>query len=209
MVLHSSGICHRLHPMNPENTHPAPNAPQPRTRVSPWWRAATYALLIVLATAITTTLSMFEQFKAQISHLQTQLKTTPQIRFVAVLLDDKAAPAMLVTQDPQEGALQLQRLNTVKEGREDSMQLWALVPGQPPRSLGVITSKAATMRLPAKADALDGANTLAISVEDKGGVDVKGSVYADGGVDAAAKALPARGPRLPYLFQGALVRKAL
>lgn len=195
--------------MNSANTPTSLDAPQPPVRVSSWWRAATYALLIVLATAITTTLSMFEQFKAQISHLQTQLKTTPQIRFVAVLLDDKAAPAMLVTQDPQEGALQLQRLNAVKEGREDSMQLWALVPGQPPQSLGVITSKAATMRLPAKADALDGATTLAISVEDKGGVDVKGSVYADGGVDAAAKAAPGRGPRLPYLFQGALVRKAL
>ena len=195
--------------MNSENTHLPQGSSPPLGRVSTWWRAATYALLIVLATAVTTTLSMFEQFKAQISHLQAQLKTTPQIRFMAVLLDDNAAPAMLVTQDPQEGALQLQRLNAVKEGREDSMQLWALVPGRPPKSLGVITSKAATMRLPANSDALNGANTLAISVEDKGGVDVKGSVYADGGVDAAAKASPARGPRLPYLFQGALVRKAL
>lgn len=209
MALCLCGTCRRLHPMNPENTSTPQESPAPRKQVSPWWRAATYALLIVLATAITTTLSMFEQFKAQISHLQTQLKTTPQIRFVAVLLDDKAAPAMLVTFDPQEGALQLQRLNAVKEGREDSMQLWAQVPGQQPQSLGVITSKAATVRLPAKADALEGATTLAISVEDKGGVDVKGSVYADGGVDAVAKATPARGPRLPYLFQGALVRKAL
>jgi hypothetical protein len=28
--------------------------------------------------------------------------------------------------------MQLQRLNTVKEGREDTLQLWALVPGAPP-----------------------------------------------------------------------------
>ena len=194
--------------MNAEPSN-APHLPPPATGVSPWWRATTYTLLIVLAAALTTTLSMFEQFKAQISHLHTQLRTIPQIRFVAVLLDDKAAPAMLVTHDPQEGALQLQRLNAVKEGREDSMQLWALVPGQPPQSLGVITSKAATMRLPAKAEALEGATSLAISVEDKGGVDAKGSVYADGGVDATANSGPARGPRLPYLFQGALVRKAL
>ncbi len=179
-----------------------------KSSVSTWWRAATYALLIVLATAVTTTISMFEQFKAQISHLQSQLKSTPQIRYVAVLLDDKAAPAMLVTQDPQDGALQLQRLNAVKEGREDSMQLWALVPDQAPQSLGVITSKAGTMRLPAPANALDGATALAISVENKGGVAATGSVYADGGVDTA-KASPAPGPRLPYLFQGALVRKAL
>lgn len=167
------------------------------TSVSTWWRTAAYALLIVLATAIATTLSMFEQFKAQISHLQTQLETTPHIRFVAVMLDDKAAPAMLVTFDPQDGALQLQRLNAVKEGREDSMQLWAVKLGQPPRSLGVITSKAGTLRLPAHADALSGAIALAISVEDRGGV------------DTALKADTARGPRLPYLFQGALVQKAL
>lgn len=199
--------------MTPEKTpapyQPAQDAPAPPTRVSTWWRAATYALLVVLAIAVTTTVSMFEQFKSQISHLQTQLKTIPQTRFVAVLLDDKAAPAMLVTFDPQDGALQLQRLNAVKEGREDSMQLWAVAPGQPPQSLGVITSKAGTLRLPARADALNGATALAISVEERGGVDVKGSVYADGGVDTAPKANAVRGPRLPYLFQGALVQKAL
>ncbi len=168
----------------------------PPTRVSAWWRAATYVLLIVLALAVTTTMSMFEQFKAQISHLQTQLAKTPHIRYVSVLLDDRQTPAMLVTQDPQEGALQLQRLNAVKEGREDSMQLWALVPDKPPQSLGVITSKAATSRLSAAPDALAGATALAMSVEDKGG----------------AEAVPkprAAAPRLPYLFQGALVTKAL
>ena len=116
---------------------------------------------------------------------------------------------MLMTFDPQDGALQLQRLNAVKEGREDSMQLWAVIPGQPPQSLGVITSKAGTMRLPAKPDVLDSATSLAISVEDRGGAKVKGSVYADGGVDTAPETDAVRGPRLPYLFQGALVRKAL
>ena len=70
-----------------------------------------------------------EQFKAQLVHLQAKLKSVPQVRYVAVLLDDKAAPALLVTFAPQEGALQLQRLNAVKEGREDSMQLWALPAG--------------------------------------------------------------------------------
>jgi len=159
--------------------------------VSAWWRAGAYALLIVVATGIATTMSLFAQFQAQIAHLQTQLTQTTQIAHIAVLLDDKAAPALLVSFAPQEGALQLQRLNTVKEGREDSMQLWALRPGAAPRSLGVITSKAATLRLPAAATALQGADQLAVSVEDKGGVDT------------------ARGPRLPYLFQGALVQKAL
>lgn len=136
-------------------------------------------------------MSLFAQFQAQVAHLQTQLAQTTQIAHIAVLLDDKAAPALLVTFAPQEGALQLQRLNAVKEGREDSMQLWALRAGAAPQSLGVITSKAATLRLPATATALQGVDQLAVSVEDKGGVDT------------------ARGPRLPYLFEGALVKKAL
>ena len=147
--------------------------------------------MVVLATGIAATSSLFAQFQAQIVHLQKQLTQTAQIAHLAVLLDDKAAPAMLVTFAPQEGALQLQRLNAVKEGREDSMQLWALRAGAAPQSLGVITSKAATLRLPAAATALQGIDRLAISVEDRGGVDT------------------ARGPRLPYLFEGALVHKAL
>jgi anti-sigma-K factor RskA len=58
-------------------------------------------------------------------------------------------------------------------------------------SLGVLPSKVATPRLPVTADVLEGAAQLAISVEDKGGVDER------------------KGPRLPYLFRGALVQKAL
>ena len=98
---------------------------------------------------------------------------------------------MLATFDPQERTLQLQRLNTVKEGREDTLQLWALVPGAPPRSLGVLYSAGKTHQLPASDAALATVSQLAISVEDKGG------------------AATDRGPRLPYLFSGALVQKAL
>jgi anti-sigma-K factor RskA len=169
-----------------------PNSPTPaRTGVSPWWRAGAITLAVLLATVIAGTASMFEQFKAQISHQQQQLAQQPQIRTLAVLLDTTQSPALLVTQDPASGVLQLQRLNGVKEGREDSMQLWALRQGQAPLSLGVLSSKAGTLTLPAKADALQGVAQLAISVEDKGGVPSE------------------RGPRLPYLFQGAVVQKAI
>ena len=98
---------------------------------------------------------------------------------------------MLATFDPQTATLQLQRLNTVREGREDSMQLWALRPGQPPQSLGVLTPAQQTPQLSIQADALAGARELAISVENKGGVP------------------PAQGPRLPWLFKGTLIVKAL
>jgi hypothetical protein len=104
---------------------------------------------------------MVEQLKAQIGHLQAKVAAVPQIRHLAVLLDDQQQAAMLVTMDPQTSLLQLQRLNEVKEGREDSMQLWALDGDKPPRSLGVIESKYKTLQLPAKEAALAGVGELA------------------------------------------------
>ena len=155
------------------------------------WRAATIACLLILALGATAGLSMFEQFKAQVIHLQAKLNTTSQIKYIAVLLDDQRAPAMLVTFDLQERALQLQRLNAVKEGREDSMQLWALPAGGKPVSLGVLESSGKTLRLPADDKTLLNVPQLAISVENRGG------------------AGEGRGPRLPYLFSGAVVQKAI
>ncbi|OPZ17209.1 MAG: Anti-sigma-K factor rskA [Bacteroidetes bacterium ADurb.BinA245] len=98
---------------------------------------------------------------------------------------------MLVTMNLQDSELQIQRLNAVTEGREDSMQLWAMSDGDPVRSLGVLESKGKTLRLPATERDFASATTLAISVEDKGG------------------ARPGNGPRLPYLFKGSVIQKAL
>ena len=155
------------------------------------WRVATVVCLLVIAFGAATGMSMFEQFKAQVRHLQTKLQGTAQIKYIAVLLDAKQAPAMLVTLDPQDGALQIQRLNSVAEGREDSMQLWALPASGQPRSLGVLESKGKTLRLAASDATLADVGQLAISVENKGGV------------------AQSTGPSLPYLFIGAVVQKAL
>ena len=176
-----------LHTENPPATSPAPG----KRRVSPWWRALAIFLMLVLLIGWAASASMTEQLKAQIRHLQAKVATVPQIRHLAVLLDDQQQPAMLVTMDPQTGLLQLERLNEVKEGREDSMQLWALDGDKPPRSLGVIESKYKTLQLPAKEASLAGIGQLAISVEAKGGVP------------------ETQGPRLPWLFKGALVHKAI
>ena len=159
--------------------------------VSTWWRTLAYACLVVLAIGIATGMSMFEQFKAQIEHVQGKLKDTAQVKYIAVLTDDKQAPAMLVTMALQDNALHVQRLNAVTEGREDTMQLWALSEGDPARSLGVLESKGKTLRLPATERDFASATSLAISVEDKGGV------------------TQTKGPRLPYLFKGPVVQKAL
>lgn len=167
-----------------------PTPPVELPGVSPWWRAATYTLLVILAIGTASFLSVFEQLKAQVWHVQGQLKTQSKTQHIAVLQDAQNAPAMLVTQDSQDPSLQLQRLNAVKEGREDRMHVWALRPGVPPQALGAITSKAATMRLEPAAESMGGVVSLAISVEDKGAVEVKT-------------------PRLPFLFQGAWIQKAI
>lgn len=177
---------------SPENLASSLASVTPAARgVSGWWRAATIVSLLALSIGVATGMSMFEQFKAQIQHLQVKLKDTSQIKYIAVLTDDKHAAAMLVTLDPQEGALQIQRLNSVTEGSEDSMQLWALPASGQPRSLGVLESKGKTLRLNANDATLADVSQLAISVEEKGGV------------------TQSHGPRLPYLFKGSVVQKAL
>lgn len=177
------------------DSSPAPEtataSPAVSRHVSPWWRALSIVLLLALFLGWAASASMVEQLKAQIGHLQAKVAVLPQVRYIAVLLDEKQQAAMLVTFDPGAGVLQVQRLNDVTEGPEDSMQLWALEGQNPPRSLGLVISRYKTLQLPAKAQSLLHVTELAISVENKGGVS------------------DSQGPRLPYLFRGWLVQKAI
>jgi anti-sigma-K factor RskA len=159
--------------------------------VPTWWRALAIFLALAMMLGWAASTSMIEQLKAQVRHTQAKLGEVPQVRYVSVLMDDQQQPAMLVTLDPKQGNLQIQRLNEVKEGREDTMQLWAVGGDKPARSLGVIASKFKTLQMPIEDAALTGVTELAISVEAKGGVP------------------EANGPRLPYLFKGWLVQKSI
>ena len=176
---------------------PPKNDPTPTVRdrrVSAWWRALAILLALLLFIGGATGLSLFEQFKTQVRHLQGQLAGQPQIRQLAVLLDAKQQPAMLVSVDPVSRLIQLQRLNQVSEGREEGLQLWALNGDQAPLSLGLIARRQQTPQLPLDATALaalGSATELAVSVEGKDGV-------SEG-----------QGPSLPWLFSGPLVDKAL
>ena len=173
--------------------------PPPARRVSSWWRALAILLALLLFVGGATGISLFEQFKAQVRHLQGQLVEQmpyqlveqPQIRQLAVLLDEQQQPAMLVTIVPRSRLILLQRLNEVREGREQGLQLWALDGDRAPRSLGVIERKLQTPQLALDPAVLDGATELAISVEGKDG------------------APEGRGPNLPWLFRGHLVDKAI
>ncbi|MFN3437706.1 MAG: anti-sigma factor domain-containing protein [Acidovorax sp.] len=125
---------------------------------------------------------------AQIAALQQQLQAAPQIQYVAVLADDKAAASMLVTFDPKNNQLVLQRVGGFQEGADKSLQLWALPPAGGPRSLGVL-GQDKLLKLVADEGDVKEVPTLAISLEPRGGVP------------------GATGPTGPVLFKGSLIRK--
>jgi anti-sigma-K factor RskA len=166
-------------------------SPVTSSGVSAWWRALSIFLSLVLLIAWAFSASMYEQLKAQIHHLEAKLVEIPQVREIAVLLDDAQAPAMLLTYGSKDQTLQVQRLNDVKEGREQSLHVWAIADGDKPRLLGVLTDRYKTQQLNVPTPALEGAQAIGVSVENKD-----------------------RGPRdgqpmQPWLFKGWLVQKAI
>lgn len=130
------------------------------------------------------------QLTAQNAELSQRLAAAPQIQYVAVLADDKAAASMLVTYDPKHNTLTLKRVGGFQEAPDKSLQLWALPPGGGPQSLGVL-GEAPVVKLTAAENQVKEVPTLAISLEPKGGVPA-GS-----------------GPTGPVLFKGALLQAPL
>lgn len=168
----------------------APSAPFGRC-ASPWWRVLSVTLALALLLGWATSASMVEQLKAQIKHLQAKVTLLPQVRHIAVLLNSTQQLGLLATLDPGVGVLQLQQINPVNEKSGQSLQLWALQEGKPPRSLGLVISEYKTLQLPVQAEALADIVQLAVSIEDKGGVpDIQG-------------------PKLPYALIGWLVQKSI
>lgn len=158
--------------------------------VSSWWRVLSVVLAVLLVLAWAFSASMFEQFKAQIHHFEKRLIETPQVREIAILLDSKQQPGLLVTYDPIAQALQVQRLTELKEGRQESLHLWALSDNDKPRLLGVLTNRYKTTQLEVAPEALDGAQAMGLSVESK-----------DNG--------PSQGlPNQPWVFKGWLVKRS-
>ena len=125
----------------------------------------------------------------EVQELTAKLSATPEIQYVAVLADDKAAASMLVTFDPKSKKLTLKRVGGFQEASDKSLQLWALPQTGSPKSLGVIGGDA-VVRLTAASNEVN-VPTLAITLEEKGGVP------ADSG------------PKGPLLFKGAMIQTAL
>ena len=143
------------------------------------WRGASLAGALDTAIAVVVGLD-----------LQKQLETAPTVQYVAVLADDKATASMLVTFDPNNRQLVLQRVGNYQPGADKSLQLWALPPGGAPRSLGVL-GDAPALKLTASEADVRAVPALAISLEPRGGVPSE------------------RGPTGPVLFHGPLIEKTL
>ncbi len=157
------------------------------------WRGMTGAgaMAAVLAVVVGANLNHLNaRLGGQVQELTAKLSATPEIQYVAVLSDDKAAASMLVTFDPKNQKLLLKRVGGFQEQPDKSLQLWALPQKGGPKSLGVLGSDA-VIRLTAAGSDVREVPMLAISLEPKGGVPA-GS-----------------GPTGPVLFKGALIETAL
>lgn len=158
------------------------------------WRGAAVAGALATLVAVVVGLQVNGGLRAssgaQIAELRQQLQAAPQIQYVAVLADDKAAASMLVTFDPKNNRLELQRVGGFQEGVDQSLQLWALPPAGGPRSLGVLGQEKLLNLTAGEADVRQ-VPVLAISLEPKGGVPSAG------------------GPTGPVLFKGELIQRML
>ena len=154
------------------------------------WRGVSAAGAMAAVVAVVAGLNLNTQLDGQVQALSAQLAATPEIRYVAVLADDKSAPSVLVTYDPKHSQLQLKHVGEFHAAPDKSLQLWALPKAGGPRSLGVL-GEGTVVRLPAGTGDVNQVPALAISLEAKGGVPL-GS-----------------GPNGPVLFKGALIQTAL
>ena len=190
------------------NAMRAARAPEPVAPGGWWaslslWRGLTVAgtMAAVVAVVVGANLSNLNAglggqvagLGGQVKDLTARLATaslTPEIRYVAVLADDKATASMLVTFDQKSQKLVLKRVGGFQEQPDKSLQLWALPPTGGPKSLGVLGNDA-VVRLTAAGSDVQQVPALAISLEPKGGVPSAG------------------GPTGPVLLKGALIETAL
>jgi anti-sigma-K factor RskA len=151
---------------------------------------------VAMAGAFATLASMFigwQQY-AQIKQVNLQLTaaaaSAPQLRYVAVLADEKSDANILITVDSKNNQIAVQRVGQFKEADEKSLQLWAIPKSGAPTSLSVLDAEK-LMRLKVSNTLLDNSAVLAVSLEAKGGVPSE------------------KGPVGPVLFKGQLLQATM
>jgi anti-sigma-K factor RskA len=150
---------------------PSPGTADPVRRALGRWRAVALAATLASVALLAVTLVPRE----------------PELRYVAVLSDAQAAPTLLVTFDPRQRRLTLQRVGSYREAADKSLQLWALPASGAPQSLGVLGT-GNVLHVPVDEALVRRVPALAVSLEPKGGVPDAG------------------GPTGPVLFKGAVLQ---
>ncbi|WP_439683320.1 RNA polymerase subunit sigma-70 [Cupriavidus oxalaticus] len=120
-----------------------------------FWRGAAAAMAVVAVLSI------------GIGMQRTQQREPAPAAVIAVLNDDQAQPAMLVSWDGNARSLIVRRLDHMALNEQQVLQLWALPADDKPRSLGVI-GRAPQSRL-AMAEPPTAVPALAVSIEPTGG----------------------------------------
>jgi len=151
------------------------------------WRGTAAAGAFAAVIAVVTGVNLNTQLSSQVQKLTAKLSSAPAIEYVAVLADDKASASILVTFDPNSKKLVVKRVGDYREQPDKSLELWALPPGEPAKSLGVMTGDA-VVRLTAADSDIRNSPVLAITLEPRGGVP------------------PGTAATGPILFKGALIK---
>jgi anti-sigma-K factor RskA len=132
----------------------------------------------------------YSQIKQVNQQLTAAAASAPQLRYVAVLADEKSDANILITVDSKNNQIAVQRVGQFKEADEKSLQLWAIPKSGAPTSLSVLDAEK-LMRLKVSNTLLDNSAVLAVSLEAKGGVPSE------------------KGPVGPVLFKGQLLQATM
>jgi anti-sigma-K factor RskA len=154
------------------------------------WRSIAMGASLATAASVLIGWQQFNQMKQENQHLAAAAAVAPQLRYVAVLADEKSNANILVTVDSKNNQVAIQRVGQFKEADEKSLQLWAIPKTGAPTSLSVLDADK-LMRLKVSAALLDNSEVLAISLEAKGGVPSE------------------KGPVGPVLFKGQLLQATM
>ncbi len=154
------------------------------------WRTLAFSAVLATVLVVLNTKQLERRYGATVASLQSRIEATPVIEYVAVLSGEAKNKPILVQFDPKNRQLTLKHIGSPEVAADKSLQLWALVADQAPRSLGVL-GDAQIERINANPSAVSGVPALAISLEPLGGVPSEG------------------GPTGPVIYQGALLQTVL
>jgi anti-sigma-K factor RskA len=188
----SANVWKRIENLLPPEA-PAPVAPVAAdgvNRLLARWRRTAFAGGAVAVAVAVLAVGITRELRQQNETLAAKLQSQPAVEYVAVLSDQQQDASLLVTFDPRRQMLTLKRVGAMPAPADRSLQLWSVMPGTAPRSLGLVGDQPLT-RMPDAMPEMKDKPLLAVSLEPRGG------------------APAGSGPTGPVLFKGPLLQASL